>query len=331
VARTALIILVGGLAFAQSERGITRGPSPAFIPAGGHYYALVIGIDEYRTLPHLHSAIADARSVETVLRDGYGFETKLLLDSDATRGSILRALNEYRTRLHQDDHLLLYYAGHGYRDPQADRAYWLPQDSDSSPANWISADDLAAAVRALPALHVLIVSDSCYSGGLAGSRAVHLSASQEDHLAYLRKLLASKSRTFMSSGGDEPVADNGPNGHSVFTGAFLRGLRELEGTAFSAENLFDWYVREPVGGSSKQTPQFGVMRDTGHDMGDFVFAGSKASPEAPTEPDAGAGTELAYWNAIDKKDPDSLKLYLRRFPNGKFADVAQLAVARLSG
>jgi TonB family protein len=324
----------------QPHRGVTARPPAASLAAStGSYYALVVGIDEYASLPHLGTAVLDARSMEAVLRDGYDFSTKLLLNGEATRGAILRTLNQYRSLLHENDNLLIYYAGHGQMDRDAQRAYWLPVDSDNSPVNWISSDDLATALRALPARHVLVVSDSCYSGDLARTRDPNMTSNPSDHGIYLQKMMASKSRTFIASGGDEPVADGGAIGHSIFTNAVLRGLRALEGTPFSAEDLFDRYVREPVGGSSRQTPHFSAVPYSGHDMGDFVFVG-KAAEIAAAEPsgarvptgsaDTAAQAEIAYWSAVDKSDAESLRLYLRRYPTGQFSDLAERDLARLT-
>jgi hypothetical protein len=79
------------------------------------------------------------------------------------------------------------------------------------------------------------------------------------------------SRILMASGGNEPVADGGGGGHSVFANALLRGLREMEDRVFTAEELFFRFVKEPVAGKSEQTPEHSPIRNSGHDSGDFVF------------------------------------------------------------
>ena len=130
-----------------------------------HYYALVIGNNAYTSLPKLKTAEADARAIEKMLHEAYGFQTKLLLN--ATRQQIIAALNTYRRELATDANLLLYYAGHGYNDKEAEKTYWLPVDaSRDDSANWIVADEITSGIRAIPARHVLVVSDSCYSGTL---------------------------------------------------------------------------------------------------------------------------------------------------------------------
>ncbi len=101
----------------------------------------------------------------SLFKEAYGFETKLLLN--ATRQQIMSALYSYRRALEPDANLFIYYAGHGVNDKDADKAYWLPVDATlDDNSNWIIADEITTALKVIPAKHVLIVSDSCYSGTL---------------------------------------------------------------------------------------------------------------------------------------------------------------------
>jgi len=285
------ILLAIPFAAQQNQRGAIPAPPPARDVRKGSYYALVVGIDQYQQLPILQTAVHDASAIEAVLQQRYGFQTKLLLDAQATRAGIVNALSEYRQSLTDDDSLLIYYAGHGQYDKAADKAYWLPVDAVlNSPAYWISADDITTIVRVLPAMHVLIVSDSCFSGGL--TRDAGASPRADDHATFLQRMQASKSRTLLASGGNEPVADSGSGGHSVFANAILSGLTKMAGGAFTAANLFASIV-EPVAGASAQIPQYNVIRNSGHDDGDFVFVPGTAvasvapAGNAPTrQPDA---------------------------------------------
>src|SRR5262245_25633464 len=107
----------------------------------GIYYALLIGIDNYQNLRKLETPISDAQAIKQVLETNYGFKVELL--TDPTRYKILSALVEYRNKLHADDSLLVYYAGHGQYDKEALKGYWLPADAEKDvDANWIIADDI---------------------------------------------------------------------------------------------------------------------------------------------------------------------------------------------
>lgn len=200
----------------------------------GKYYALIIGNNDYKHLPKLNTAVNDAKEVDSILRGKFGFETKLLLN--ATREQIIVTLNEYR-KIGADDNLIIYYAGHGHNDKEVGRAYWLPVDARTGDdANWISADDITTNIRRLNAKHVLIVSDSCYSGTISRSAdLISLNSKTTEREKYLLKMNDGKSRTLMASGGDEPVTDGGGGLYSVFADALLIGLLEIEKDIFTAE------------------------------------------------------------------------------------------------
>ena len=241
----------------------------------GRYHALVIGNNAYRNLPPLKTAMTDARVIESILREQYGFETKLLLN--AGRQEIFQAISHCRQRLAQTDSLLVYYAGHGHFDREAEKAYWLPVDARrEDSANWVSADDITSNIKALPARHVLVVSDSCYSGTIYRGLGI-TSAETSERDRFVQKMQAGKSRTLMASGGNEPVADGGGDGHSVFARVFLTGLTKMERNSFTGAELFRDFVQERVAGKADQTPEYNPLRNSGHDSGDFVFVRKQAS------------------------------------------------------
>jgi TPR repeat protein len=291
------IVLVSSTALASAQ---SRGLDPIEqssqgAAANGSYYALVIGIDAYHPpLAQLKTAVDDAKAIGNLLHQRYGFQVTYLIDEKATRFNILDALARYRNTLGPNDNLLIYYAGHGYSDREAQKAYWLPVDADSSNSpNRIIADDLTTGVRVLPSRHVLIVSDSCYSGAL--SRDADAPVPSDGEAAFLNRMLRSRSRTLMASGGNEPVSDSGSNGHSVFAGAVLRALDREAQPMFTASDLFYGSVRQQVAGKSEQLPQYSIIRNSDHDEGDFVFMRTRerssplASPPAVAQPPAPVG------------------------------------------
>jgi hypothetical protein len=257
---------------ATQQRGVS--PAPPRDPVaggGGAYFALVIGINQYRDpLPSLKTAAGDAEAMAKLLSERYGFRVTLLLNGEATRANILNAFNQYRRNLHENDSLLIYYAGHGSSEREADKAYWLPADAEAdTSSNWIIADELTTDIRLEPARHVLIISDSCYSGGL--TRDADTRVRSNDQQVYLGKMSSRKSRTLMSSGGNEPVADGGGGDHSIFAKAVLNGLDQIEGTAFTGQDLFQDFVKPRVAGGSNQIPIYSQIRNSDDEAGDFVF------------------------------------------------------------
>lgn len=242
----------------------------------GKYYALIIGINNYKSFKQLSTAIKDAQSVSEILKKDYGFTTKLLLDEQATRKNILEALNDYRQKLTENDKLLIYYAGHGYFDKDVGMAYWFPIDAlKDDPTSWLPASDLTTNIhiKRISARQILIVADSCYSGMMTRSTEVKLSAG-ETRIHYLEKLLKKPARVLISSGGDEPVADAGGEGHSIFADSFIKALKKnMDKGIFTADELL-MPIKESVGGCSDQTPDYQYLQRSGHDGGDFIFVSS---------------------------------------------------------
>jgi Flp pilus assembly protein TadD len=240
----------------------------------GRYYALVIGNNDYPYLSPLKTAVTDAEDVAGILRNKFGFQINLL--RNATRDQILTALYEYRRTLTESTNLLVYYAGHGHYDRDVDKAYWLPVDARrDNNVKWISADDVTTNIKGISAKHILIISDSCYSGMIPRDGTLTLTPLERER--YLQKMIEGTSRILISSGGNEPVADDGGTGHSVFARALLRGFEQVGDDVFTAEELFYQFIRESVAGKSDQTPQYSPIRNSGHENGDFVFVRRKDS------------------------------------------------------
>jgi peptidoglycan hydrolase-like protein with peptidoglycan-binding domain len=229
----------------------------------GTYHALVIGNDTYRSLPRLNTAVGDAEAVAKQLERNYHFNVRLL--TNATEEDIIGALTDMRRELGWNDNLLIYYAGHGWYDRDAEQGYRLPVDaSEDNQAHWISNADITNGLKALKAKHILVVADSCYSGTLARSANISLRG-----IDYIERIVKKKARTVLTSGGLEPVLDAGGQGHSVFARAFLSALEENDGV-IDGQEVFR-RLRDPVVANAPQTPEYGEIRGAGHDGGDFIF------------------------------------------------------------
>jgi hypothetical protein len=239
--------------------------TPSSIPdlAYGDYYALVIGNNDYQQLSPLRTAINDARTVSTLLEVEYGFNVKLL--ENATRVDIVKSISILRSQVGNQDNLLIYYAGHGHLDEAANEGYWLPIDaSRDDPSNWITTDQIVGQIRGMQAKHVMVVADSCFSGTM--TRAIKIEQRTPD---YLERIVKTKSRTVLTSGGLEPVMDAGGGSHSVFAEAFIT-LLAGNTDILDASQLFS-QLRPKVMVNSDQTPEYGDIRKAGHDGGDFLF------------------------------------------------------------
>jgi outer membrane protein assembly factor BamE (lipoprotein component of BamABCDE complex) len=230
----------------------------------GDYHALVIGNDDYTSMRKLQTARSDARAVAALLEKGYGFRVRLL--EDATRSQILGTMAWLRRELGPRDNLLIYYAGHGILDAEADEGFWLPVDAErQNEANWIANADISRTLKAMSAKHVMVVADSCFSGKLL--RGVQVTIPSH---GYLARIAEKRARVALASGGLEPVEDSsGKDNHSPFASAFLDALEQNQ-SVMDGTQLFE-RIRQPVMLSSDQTPEYANIRKAGHDGGDFLF------------------------------------------------------------
>jgi len=251
-------------------------PAPAIAMRGeGRNYALVIGIDRYKNFDRLQTAVSDAKGVAEILKSDYAFQTKLILDEKATRQTIMKELNTLKGKLNPEDQLLIYYAGHGYLDKETETSYWLPVDAEGNdPTNWIEAKSVSDQLKRTRAIQVLVVADSCYAGTISRSIDPDL-AGRGSRESYLQKLKSKASRVLIASGGNEPVDDSGGKGHSIFADVFIRSLKNPIDQQFTAEELVTRQIKESVAGRAEQTPEYRVIRNSGHDGGDFVFIRSR--------------------------------------------------------
>ena len=224
-------------------------------------------------MPDLVTSISDAAAAAELLQSKYGFKVKLILN--AKRADILGQFNRLQAELTEADKLLIYYAGHGLLDQITQTGYWLPTDAEEdNDTNWIPNDSLTRYLQRMSARHVMIVADSCYSGALVREVKIQpkVGAGRE---AWLKRLGGKRARTALVSGGLEPVADGGSEGHSVFASAFLKALREND-DVLDGQGLFR-QVRQQVILNADQTPQYSNVRKAGHEGGDFLFVPTAVS------------------------------------------------------
>ena len=253
--------------------------APAAIQPYRESWAAVIGIDDYANWQKLRYAVHDAMGVKDTLIQKYNFKPDhifTLTDKDATRQNILSLLGDKLAdpnKVQRDDRVFVFYAGHGATRKLAsgrELGYIIPVDADLSnyEGSAISMTNFQDISEAIPAKHLLFVMDSCYSG-LALTRGGGMQPSQN----YLTEISRREARQMFTAGGaDQQVADNGPNGHSVFTWTLLQGLdgrADLNGDGVITATELAAYVAPAVSALSRQTPAFGNLPGT--EGGDFIF------------------------------------------------------------
>lgn len=268
-----------GEGFVEEPRESVRLAAPAPDPAPTLYrdsWAVVAGIDNYPKWPKLEYAVRDAGSVRDILINKFGFRRDhviTLFNEEATRERILSALGDTLSdskNVQREDRVFVFFAGHGAtrKLPSGrDLGYIVPWDADTRnfEGQAISMTSFQDISESIPAKHVFFVMDSCYSG-LALTRG-------ETGNNYLREMSHRTARQMLTAGGaNEEVADNGPDGHSVFTWTLLQGLEgraDLNSDGFITAAELASYVGPGVAALSHQTPAFGNI--PGGDGGEFIF------------------------------------------------------------
>ncbi|KPF47910.1 hypothetical protein IP87_09350 [beta proteobacterium AAP121] len=261
---------------AITARAVVAGPRKperrrvrqAALPNIERKLALLIGVNTYRDkrVPALEGAVPDARAVRTLLEGRLGYEATVL--ENPSREAMIRAFNKIALEADANDSVVIYYAGHGVVVPVGgtDTGFWLPSDTNAEdPASWLSNADIARMVAAVGSRQLMLISDSCYSGSLVGNERVQVTNSSN-----AADMLTRKAAVVMSSGGNEPVADEGRDGHSVFAWHFMRALEGVDNWQIGG-SVFD-RVRSAVSKEFPQTPQYGASRSAGHQGNtDFLF------------------------------------------------------------
>ncbi|MCK9283907.1 MAG: caspase family protein [Rhodocyclaceae bacterium] len=236
-------------------------PAPIVSP---RRIAVLVGNNAYSTpIPALETPIADVESIAQVLQNRFGFESRVV--RNAGKAQIIAAINEIAASTRPEDSIVLLYAGHGYLMDDTRMGFWIPVDASvKTPANWISNTDISKLLKAIPARQLILVSDSCFSGSLTKEQKVSSGKADRD------EILRRRSVVVFSSGDEEPVSDEGKEGHSIFAYNLIKALESASGVTPGYE-IYQ-VVHGKVRKEYEQTPQYGAVVSAGHvSGGEYLF------------------------------------------------------------
>nr|WP_316641658.1 YDG domain-containing protein [uncultured Roseateles sp.] len=247
--------------------GLKRRVKSAALPQIERKVAVVIGVDNYqdKSIPQLDNAVKDAQSVGSLFDGVLGYETVVI--PNASKQAVVSALNKLALELGPRDSVVIYYAGHGELVESTGLGYWQLADADAKkPETWLSNADIGRMIAQIGASQVALISDSCYSGSLVSDERIRATPGGTDPQA----LLARKSVVVMSSGGNEPVSDEGKGGHSPFAWNLMNQLKQVNSWQ-AGGNVFE-RVRFAVARELPQRPKYGSSSAAGHQAGgDYLF------------------------------------------------------------
>ncbi|MCB0497720.1 MAG: caspase family protein [Cyclobacteriaceae bacterium] len=213
-------------------------------------YIVSIGVSKYSNQAYdLNYADQDAESVAQVfntLGTNIYKEVKLteLVNENATRGSILEALEQLKNKARSKDMVVIFIASHGINDNG--NFYILPYDADLQNVSQtlVSWRNIASTLGDLPS-NVLVFIDACKSGQFGvnmlndsdNTEAVRDAASDENGVVIMA-----------ASTGNETAQESSEWAHGAFTKALLEGVKngkadiKPDGTIYLRE--LDFYVSE---------------------------------------------------------------------------------------
>lgn len=229
------------------------------------FHALFIAVEDYTSSSlDLKYPVSDAQKLYNILTTRYSYlSDKIIFLKNPVRKDIIQTFTKLRKQLSINDNLLIFFAGHGYWDEEAEQGYWLPSDSEQSDQlNWISNSDVKSFIKSLKNKHTLLISDACFSGGIFKTREAFL----EDNLN-IDEVYKFPSRRAITSGYLKEVPDK-----SVFMEYIIKTLNDNNKKYLTSQKLY-LLIRDAVINNSPvhQTPLYGIIYESGDEGGDFIF------------------------------------------------------------
>lgn len=279
--------------------------------------ALVIGNGAYRDAP-LMNPVNDARAMAGLFGEaGFTVESR----HDANRGDMMTAIERFGDAMQRSEIRLavFYYAGHGV---QLDwRNYLLPVDAEVASADQvrqrcIDLNQLLAKLGTAKNKTFIIILDACRDNPFGGSyRPDQKGLSQFD--APVGSLIA-----YATAPGR--VASDGDGSNGLYTENLVRELSQRGARIEDALKRVRLNVRLSSRGTQVPWETTSLENDV------FIFKeGQKKLSDEELEKELEA--DIAEWGRIkSSKNAEDWVGYLRKFPNGRFAEIAQTRLARLT-
>lgn len=233
----------------------------------GQRWAVVVGISKYKSsdIPPLRYADKDAQDFYELLskpidQGGAGVpktNIRFLLNEQATAMNVREALADFLKSAIEEDHVFIYFAGHGAPDPDRPKVlYLLTYDSDLNrlASTSVKMQEIQDVLRDyVAAKTVLVFVDACHSRGVTGALATRALASPDLVNEYLAELSRARSSTMTFSASDINQLSQEDRrwggGHGVFTHYLLEGLRgkaDLNGDGMVRLGELTQYVSDNV-------------------------------------------------------------------------------------
>jgi hypothetical protein len=260
--------------------------------APGKQWAIMIGCEDYTKAAKLQFTVNDVTKLAETLRTHGGMSPDCILqmtdNSDAAdqpkRENMLRRLPEWLKKPAAGDSMIVFFSGHGFRDPEG-KLYLAPVDIDpaNAAATGISAEWLRDQLAACPAKFKLLVLDACHAGSEKGD---------DDTDAVTAKDL-----------GDMFKRTSG-----VVTLASSTGEEKSQIWHFKQQSLFSYWLVQGLKGHADDNSDSSVTIDELYDyLHRHVTQTAQARFKRPQTPVRNVGPKIDGVPVVVKLVPQSLK------------------------
>ena len=204
-------------------------------------FALVIGIEDYQSLPKADYGARDAQTVRKHF-EALGVPARNIISlegSQATGGKLKSYLQQWLPRnIKPESTLFVYYSGHGSPDPENGDAYLVPWDTDPMflETTAYPLKQFYSELAKLKAKRVVVALDACFSG--SGGRSVLAKGARPLVAKVDESVPAAANLTVLAAAsGTEITGSLDEQGHGIFTYHFLKAL---QGGAATPRGLYDY-------------------------------------------------------------------------------------------
>jgi uncharacterized caspase-like protein len=228
----------------------------------GRERALVIGIGNYpQPIRSLPAVANDVRDIADLFRSDRGLfpaqNVTSLVDQEAKQQAIMPALETAFQQVQPDVSVFVYLAGHGA--VVKDQYFFVAHDSnpDQIAMTCVPLKKIKEAFDASPSQRAFLWLDFCHSGGIL-ARDLVAATDDNEVIDQTLKVVQGQGKLIMAACTPEQKAYE--EGHGLFTGALLRGLKSAaaKDKEVTVNSLFDFIDRQM--GSDRQRPMmFGQM------------------------------------------------------------------------
>ena len=206
-------------------------------------FALIIANEDYKHVASVPFARNDGNIFRQYCVNTLGLpERNIKFLPNATLNDIKSQLNWLQsiTEVWDNPQVIVYYAGHGIPDESNKSAYLLPVDGNGiDVTTGYKLDELYTALGNMPATHITVFMDACFSGSkresgmLASARGVAIKAKAG--------VPQGNMLVFSAAQGDETAYPNKDEGHGMFTYYLLKKLQETKGDV-TMQDLGDYII-----------------------------------------------------------------------------------------